>query len=89
MVHQFVMNEARVRSPQRERQSTACSVAARNEIRRRALMWQPGHPFPLPPCLAGDVGRSRYADRLRPFYKMLKYLVFLFAIDREGRIRDI
>src|SRR5258708_950310 len=35
------------------------------------IMWSrfvkaAGHPFPLPPCLAGHVGRSRYADRLRP-----------------------
>jgi hypothetical protein len=27
-----------------------------------------GHPSPLPPCLAGRVGRSRYADRLRPIF---------------------
>jgi hypothetical protein len=24
-----------------------------------------GQSFPLPPCLVGSVGRSRYADRLR------------------------
>lgn len=38
----------------------------RNKPRRRALYRRTGHPFPLPPCLAGQVGRSRYADRLRP-----------------------
>src|SRR5580704_7925032 len=33
---------------------------------RRALTKRPAILSPLPPCLAGHVGRSRYADRLRP-----------------------
>ena len=32
------------------------------------LVLPDGHCSPLPPCLAGHVGRSRYADRLRPCF---------------------
>ena len=39
-----------------------------NKHRCRDLLWRTGHSFPLPPCLAGHVGRSRYADRLRPYF---------------------
>ena len=33
---------------------------------RRRLIVATGHPFPLPPCLVGYCGRSRWTDRLRP-----------------------
>jgi hypothetical protein len=41
------------------------SIEAEQTVRLRFVVTA-GHPSPLPPCLAGHVGRSRYADRLRP-----------------------
>jgi hypothetical protein len=32
------------------------------------LVWRPAILSPLPPCLAGHLGRSRWTDRLRPNY---------------------
>src|SRR5579864_471246 len=39
---------------------------------------------PLPPCLAGQVGRSRYADRLRPCFCLL---LFAKPAARQWRAR--
>jgi hypothetical protein len=59
-----------VPSPSREQEyQSDARVRVRSsgtKYRRRALYCRTGHPFPLPPCLAGRIGRSRYADRLRP-----------------------
>src|SRR5215472_4605951 len=48
-------------------QSQPCDAARwRNKEGARHLSWADGHPFPLPRAWPFNVGRSRYADRLRP-----------------------
>jgi len=68
----------------------ASPVMGKEQTRGTRLVMADGHSSPLPPCLAGHVGRSRYADRLRPdfFLPQIFFLRGLFAAAMPLRRRD-
>ena len=73
-------------APNREPSDTP---RGRNQRWRAAFVMADGHPFPLPRAWPVNVGRSRYADRLRPNFLLSNFLLKVSSIASARRTSEL